>query len=166
MGYTHYFEQRRDFTDTEWDALTFYANELFRVSPTPLGDRHGALSSSPEVTKEFISFNGREPDDYETLRIERTGSGFNFTKTGFGEIRAYDFMVKAVLILAYNIAPTALDISSDGFDFEWEDSLAFVGEHLGNSLALPPRVAINDGFIEEYRTGPKYEEEKAAYLGR
>ena len=163
MGYTHYFEQKREFSAKEWMDLAFDANQLFEASPVRLGNGLGEPGSVPEIADEYIRFNGVEPDDYETFEIRAEGGG-GFCKTGFSEICRYDLIVKAVLIAAYNTAPDAIEVSSDGFDFEWEDALAFANENIPGSLRMPPSIRRNAGFTPEYRSGELYEQVKAEYI--
>lgn len=166
MGYTHTYRQTRNLDDAEWAAITRDAQSIFECSPVKLANGISEPGSAPEIGKlrngqTAIWFNGVEGEDYETFLLSKTvaaplypggESGYNFTKTGFSEVKPYDFIVKAVLIVAANIAPDAFEIESDGWDFEWMDALAFVDEVCGGAskYSLPPAVANNAGFYMEY----------------
>jgi len=129
-----------------------------------LTDGTGAVGTKPRANDQAITFNGREPDDYETFHLSPLLRGFGTCKTGFERIRPYDLIVKSVLIAADDRAPGYWRISSDGFDFEWLRALAFAQEILGRSLELPKRVHDNATMKPEYRSGPRYAAARAAYL--
>lgn len=147
MGYTHYFYQHRDFTTDEWQELTratrlAIANlpEKFETAECEYIERPVICGSEgegePLITGYKIWFNGdaRYGLDHETMALDRLvedalyesngytnrqadGSIFNFCKTAR---KPYDFLVCAVLLMAQEIAPGCLVVSSDG-DIEGED---------------------------------------------
>jgi len=125
MGYTHYWRQLRDFTDTEWQELT-------RLTKLITNGSQGILAHHPEtageddyygeieddvftIDNEEIRFNGIGKDSHETFRItkkkrpkadyeeqesyDRQGA-FEFCKTAH---KPYDKYVVAVLCAIYYI---------------------------------------------------------------
>ena len=144
MGYTHYWRQLRDFTDTEWQELTRLTNLI-------IADNEGILSAGfgeggkPEVNGEHIWFNGLGEDSHETFRItkkkrakedyeeqeayDRRGA-FEFCKTAH---KPYDKYVVAVLCALYNLsnvppqrnrnAHPMREITSDGNTKDWTEGL-------------------------------------------
>jgi hypothetical protein len=127
MGYTHYWDYRREITDSEWKKIV----ERFRrieaalksnkwgIAPTGyflLTGRDG--TGQPQVTDEYIAFNGdyNTGEDYETFALDKKGQGFAFCKTGWDSAskKRYDQAVTAMLVSVAEIAPNALCIKSDG----------------------------------------------------
>ena len=125
MGYTQYWRQSRDFTDTEWLDLCgeafriiLLAKELGIDVAGPLGDEE------PEINIAKIRINGRAPDEscetfglnkkmrelgeWETLDPKGV---FDFCKT---RQRPYDKVVVSILHAVQKIAPGVIIPSSDG----------------------------------------------------
>lgn len=117
MGYTHYWTQNRDFTDSEWQKITEFMHKATENLPFKVCGGWG--DGDPVINDTIIQFNGSEEagQDYETMSLNKNGRGFNFCKT---EFRPYDLLVCALLLAATEIAPGALDVSSDG-DMDGED---------------------------------------------
>lgn len=118
MGYTHYHEQARAFTDTEWSALLDDVRKIIGHSHgIPLAREYDRADEPPELDGELVIFNGVGDDGHETFVLTREPSGhFEFTKTAR---KPYDEVVTACLLAAHAIAPGALDIGSDGEPEEW-----------------------------------------------
>lgn len=119
MGYTHYFPQQRAFTDQEWIDLCAaafiaidYASKNFNIEI----QRDYDDEAKPEINDEHIWLNGVGDEGHETFYITKDKmDGFNFCKTAQ---KPYDMVVGLILLSAHQIAPDALDISSDG---DWND---------------------------------------------
>lgn len=127
MGYSHYWETLRSFTDEEWDSLTEEANRIIGLAGKlniKLGDALGDFE--PVITKKRIALNGygnagcesfilmknkREAAEWERKR--ENGAVFDFCKT---RQLPYDAVVVSILYAANQIAPDALHPSSDGGD--------------------------------------------------
>jgi len=127
MGYSHYWETLRSFTDEEWDSLTEEANRIIGLAGKlniKLGDALGDFE--PVVTKNRIALNGygnagcesfilmknkREAAEWERQR--ENNAVFDFCKT---RQLPYDAVVVSILFAANKIAPDALHPSSDGGD--------------------------------------------------
>ena len=142
MGYTHYWRQLRDFTDTEWQELTRLTNLILADNEGILSDGFGE-GGKPEVNGEHIWFNGLGEDSHETFRItkkrrakmdyeeqeayDRQGA-FEFCKTAH---KPYDKYVTAVLCALYNMEVKdwplgdgkIMSISSDGNTADWTEGL-------------------------------------------
>tara|TARA_R100001129_G_scaffold172045_1_gene142467 strand:+ start:20 stop:553 length:534 start_codon:yes stop_codon:yes gene_type:complete len=142
MGYTHYWRQLRDFTDTEWQELT-------RLAKLITADGRGVLARHPydehalTIDDESIYFNGIGDEGHETFCItkkkrpkadyeeqeayDRQGA-FEFCKTAH---KPYDKYVVAVLCALYNIEVKEwplgdgkiMSISSDGNTKDWTEGL-------------------------------------------
>ena len=151
MGYTHYWRQLRDFTDTEWQELT-------RLTKLITADGLGVLAHHPESHEEYhgkwgeddvltiddesIYFNGIGEDSHETFCITKKKrakmdyeeqeaydkqGAFEFCKTAH---KPYDKYVVAVLCALYNMkikldeeTPPVLYIRSDGNTKDWTEGL-------------------------------------------
>jgi len=127
MGYTHYWEVSRNFTDEEWDALTEEATRIIGLASKlniKLGDALGDFD--PVITKKRIALNGygnagcesfiltknkREAAEWERKR--ENDAVFEFCKT---RQLPYDTVVVSILFAANRIAPDAIHPSSDGGD--------------------------------------------------
>ena len=147
MGYTHYWRQQRDFTDTEWQELTRLTKLI-----TASGGRDITLSEF-NINNEEIRFNGKGEEGHETFLItkkkrdlydyekqdsiqdaymhHKSGGGvFNFCKTAH---KPYDKYVVAVLCALYNLsdappqsnrsAHPMSEITSDGNTKDWTEGL-------------------------------------------
>ena len=144
MGYTHYWRQLRDFTDTEWQELTRLTKLI-----TASGGRDITLSEF-NINNEEIRFNGKGEEGHETFLItkkkrdlydyekqdsiqdaymhHKSGGGvFNFCKTAH---KPYDKYVVAVLCALHNMKikldeekPPVLYIRSDGNTKDWTEGL-------------------------------------------
>lgn len=123
MGYTHAFEQHRDFAAAEWGELTECAAWIVRAAEAvgiALAGPDG--EGAPVIDAERIAFNGRGepggPQAYEAFEVtrERRGEGWGFTKTSFENVptRPYDAAVVATLEAAAYAGRGALTWSSDG----------------------------------------------------
>ena len=152
MGYTHYWRQQRDFTETEWQELT-------RLTKLITADSRGVLARHPyddhtlTIDDESICFNGIGDEGHETFRITKKkrelydyekqdsiqdaymyhksgGGAFEFCKTAQ---KPYDKYVVAVLCALYNLsdappqsnrsAHPMSEITSDGNTKDWTEGL-------------------------------------------
>ena len=143
MGYTHYWRQQRDFTDTEWQELTRLAKLITADGQGILANAFSDKNSKPTIDNEEISFNGIGDDGHETFCITRkkrdlydyekqdsiqdaymhdkSGGGvFNFCKTAH---KPYDKYVVAVLCAIYRVQRDIMNISSDGNTADWTEGL-------------------------------------------
>lgn len=140
MGYTHYFEQTRNFTDMEWAKVRLFAKRLFDViEPGILGDLMGD-GGKAEATVTRIAFNGIGEEAFESFVINKKGSGYNFCKT---MEKSYDIAVVAMLCYINHVAPDALKISSDGLVKDW-----IAGRELGTTVA-GVELVVPVGILEE-----------------
>ena len=113
-GYTHYWSFERDFTRDEWYGLL---EEVRRIIAAAEEDGIGIAgpmgTGNPEMTDSVIALNGKKPDDYESFILTRKfdEDAWNFTKT---KHKPYDAVVVSILAAARDIAPDAIEPSSDG----------------------------------------------------
>jgi len=142
MGYTHYWRQLRDFTDTEWQELTRLAKLITADGQGILANEYDEENSKPTIDSEQIRFNGKGEDGHETFIItkkkrakrqyeeqeayDRQGA-FEFCKTAH---KPYDKYVTAVLCALHNMKikldeekPPVLYIRSDGNTKDWTEGL-------------------------------------------
>lgn len=125
MGYTQYWNTKRDFTCSEWDKICTqtknYLATIHDLVAGPLGD------GDPIMDPDSIAFNGiGQNGSYESFNLERERRGyegwmdkarylkegeFNFCKTA---ARPYDLAVVEVLKIAKRIAPECITLKSDG----------------------------------------------------
>ncbi len=117
MGYTHYWNQKRDVAENEWDCIKTGYHHMHALLPL---SKQGPIlrgwdgNGMPEVNDNIIAFNGDASvgHDHETFRITRLmEDDFTFCKTA---IKPYDLAVMVMLLIVSECAPGAFDISSDG----------------------------------------------------
>jgi len=129
MGYTHYWYQMRNFTDSEWQKISFMTNKIIEAAKAQgieLANGHGEAGTEPVIDADKIQLNGVDDDAHETLyltkqqgkfvdytpRDQQIRDGiFNFCKTAR---KPYDAVVVSILGAARRIAKGALRLSSDG----------------------------------------------------
>ena len=137
MGYTHYW-YIKDMQAVE-QALPMVANDLRRLLPSlpPLAGWDG--KGEPTLEAQEVAFNGVEPEDYETFRLEARPEGYRQTERGlFGFCKTgrhpYDLAVQVALALlkwhGEATAPGAVEVDSDGNLVEWVKACELV-ERLG-----------------------------------
>jgi hypothetical protein len=137
MGYTHYWYVKN--TRAVEQALPLVAGDLRQLLPQlpPLAGWDG--QGEPTLEAQEIAFNGVEPDDYETFRLEARPEGYRQTERGlFGfcktERHPYDLAVQVALVLlkwhSEGVAPDAVEVDSDGNLVEWGEACRLV-EGLG-----------------------------------
>ena len=136
MGYTHYWRQLRDFTDTEWQELMRLTKLITASSGRDI------ILSEFNINNEEIRFNGYGEEGHETFLITKKKrakadyeeqhaydkkGAFNFCKTAH---KPYDKYVVAVLCALYNMKikldeekPPVLYIRSDGNTKDWTEGL-------------------------------------------
>jgi len=158
MGYTHYWDQSRDFTDAEWKNIKLKATNLLL---NPSGDAQDILDTDKKgdpwvISNDIIKFNGKNYDDlsHETFLLEKKkgdvpdwssdevkkkGVVFNFCKTAE---KPYDKYVTAMLILADNIAPGVLHITSDGWFHEWREGFE-LAQSVIPGVIMPDHIRLN-----------------------
>ncbi|MGL4667692.1 MAG: hypothetical protein ACRCWR_07155, partial [Saezia sp.] len=135
MGYTHYFEKRKDIPDPQWQALCdkvseafihlpkVTASDFYRDYPVALFNASGEkrITEAKELFMEdednrFIVFNGDASQGLEhesfVLR-QKAGQGICewFCKTAR---KPYDWFAVTVLILLHNLCPECYEVTSDG----------------------------------------------------
>jgi len=140
MGYTHYFEQLKVPTYIEWNNITTDFRKLiasaFITKPLPI-QRESDDPVAVLINDEVIAFNGIGDDGHETMCLQCNSIGFNFCKTNF---KPYDAVVTALLIIVNHHAPDCYSIRSDGDQFEWQNGMDLVNEHLTTEMQFPPAV--------------------------
>ena len=167
MGYTHFWRQLRDFTDTEWKELSRLTKLITADNNGILADGYGE-NGKPKINGEHIWFNGIGEDGHETFCItkkkrakmdheeqeeyDRQGA-FESCKTAR---KPYDKYVVAVLCalsdmnikLAQEKHPV-LYISSDGNTADWPDGLFHaVRSTREESILCPIRDCLTLSYVD------------------
>lgn len=116
MGYTHYWKNKREFTEEQWTALRIATESILRnaIAAGIKLQYEFDDQSSPLVGQHEIRFNGAGDDGCETFLLERVVEDFAFCKT---RRLHYDAAVVAVLIEAARLND-AFEWTSDGGDEE------------------------------------------------
>jgi len=178
MGYTHYWRQLRDFTDTEWQELTRLAKLITADGQGILANEYDEGNSKPTIDSEQIRFNGIGKDGHETFLITKKKrakreyeeqeaydkkGAFDFCKTAH---KPYDKYVVAVLCALYNIEVEEwplgdgkiMSISSDGNTEDWTEGLFHaVGSTRKEEMYCPIRDCLTLSYVDyldqEEKTG-------------
>jgi len=124
MGYTHYWRQKRTFTDDEWHTIRIRAESVIDEYRDILCYEEDQPNRKPEVSQTCIRFNGKQDDGHETFYLPRKREPqpswddspedegtFHFCKTAY---KPYDAAVVDLLIEVREVAPDAITLSSDG----------------------------------------------------
>ena len=173
MGYTHYWRQLRDFTDTEWQELMRLTKLITASSGRDI------ILSEFNINNEEIRFNGYGEEGHETFLItkkkrakadyeeqeayDRQGA-FEFCKTAH---KPYDKYVVAVLCALYNMAGQKewplgdgkiMSISSDGNTEDWTEGLFLaVRSTWEQEMVCPIRDCLTLSYVDyvdqEKKTG-------------
>lgn len=160
MGYTHYWTQKRDFTEEEMSTIGVAVHKIVlaatdgRLVPNNHSDRPdaplvivngmGDANTEAEIGPEAIRFNGLGPDlDHETFvfaaKREKPYDGAPDDQLGWAFCKTarkpYDLAVTATL--AYMAAKWDFDVSSDGDSGDWEAGVALAQEVFGEPIPNP-----------------------------
>ena len=128
--YSHYYTIGDLDGDLHFDEVSADIMTMIERSELPIGDGFGTIGSKPEIEDGRLSFNGIQPDEYETFTYPRIGEywtavpGFEACKTDY---RPYDPIVCASLLAIRHHLGNGVDISSDGrpaTDEEWRQGIA------------------------------------------
>ncbi len=123
MGYTHYWEIKKELPKEQWEA---FKDETCALLDDPsvsdiIGDARGN-AGFPRITDTEVTFNGVGKKAHETFSIDRCAGRrehdkptFNFCKTAY---KPYDRYVVRVLLLAEKHFGDSISVSSDG---NWEE---------------------------------------------
>lgn len=124
MGYTHYWRQKRDFTDDEWRSICDRAEVVLEEHEDIVCYEEDEPHRKPEVSQTCVRFNGKDEAGHETFYLPRKREPrpawddspedegtFHFCKTAY---KPYDAAVVEVLIEVRDVAPDAITLSSDG----------------------------------------------------
>ena len=119
MGYTHYWNQKKNFTKKQWAGILEDAKSLLTgIDEKPPQPLFKIPLDEETFSTEEIRFNGVGADGHETFLITRKlYEEFNFCKTAH---KPYDLFVGLILARINHHAPGVLEISSDGdWDSDW-----------------------------------------------
>ena len=138
MGYTHYVQNKQEVPDQVWKEICEDFQHLLTTNLLiggPVIQREYDDPRPPIITDTHIQFNGAGDLGHETMVLERKQTQSSFCKTNR---KPYDIYVKALLIFAYNAAPTAFGVTSDGTIEEWEKAQEWVNSVMPfNEYVLP-----------------------------
>ena len=114
-GYTNYWEQSEDFTNSEWSKIVRLAKAAIKTA-----EKHGIVirdgwgKGKPKINNKEISLNGDGKNrlDHETFRItKKADEDWDFTKTAR---KPYDAVVATILVGIQKIAPKKFKPRADG----------------------------------------------------
>lgn len=136
MGYTHSFEQKRNFTSAEWEEITSKAKKLMQAIYSRYGvvisyyneqkDAYENIQCDDDIGKvfyvyeeeQFFAFDGdvKAGLDHEPFCVGQTIPDGEFSIKSWCKTnrKPYDRLVAAILLLIHKIAPDAFEIGGDG----------------------------------------------------
>jgi hypothetical protein len=136
MGYTHYFQSKRTYTQKEWNA---FKNECKEIHDKMRGVKIGGADDgygegSPEFNTKVVAFNGKDDDSHEPFVISNGNNKWAFCKTAR---KPYDRLVCACLISANK--HLGYKFKSDGigdsyFDSEWDAGIRLYNRVTNSNL--------------------------------
>lgn len=181
MGYTHYFNQRRNFTRKQWEIVSADLRTIVTYAQHECGialaNGMGDGGTSPEFTADLIMLNGVGDDSHETFMVRRaikttpdypgeTDLGGDFTKTAQ---KPYDAVVTACLCYLTTatrredptshepiIGSETFSATSDGKGADFLVGLDLARKalpHLGNVLDIPMEVMKEDRWCAPWVNG-------------
>lgn len=145
MGYTHYFEMKKQPDEIQWQNIVSATKQLEAQLPANTRTAGGYHTNDPlllcpdetDISLIEIRFNGKGDLGHETFLIHPHYDGFNFCKTAR---KPYDLLATAVLLVCHHLAPGCWDIGSDGDPEDWQEAVALVKSVLQIPGELPPGV--------------------------
>jgi hypothetical protein len=138
VGYTHYFSQKTDCPQAQWQAIVDRTRQLLSFleanqCPVSLGNWAGKPGSKPLLNESFIKLNGVQPFVCETFALSRIKNTDNAIMTGKNNEYAfdccktrqmpYDLVVCLILLIANSVAPDVWLIESDGVYADWQPAI-------------------------------------------
>lgn len=176
MGYTHYWVQRRDLTQREFNEISSDIADILKEvqhnQGIPLANGAGDPGTSPEFTATKVWFNGVGDDAHETMCFNRKryrpsyegGTiGAEFCKTAE---KPYDLAVTAVLAYLATCTRTSdpktgepvigselYQVTSDGSGTNWLSGVDLVRKALpkfGNQIDIPMAIMQRDRWCGPY----------------
>lgn len=132
MGYTHFWERKRELTEAEQIHLMSAIRSIVETTDVPLAGPMGV--GEVEWNDGSVVLNGLDDDSHETFSFP---GGRWFCKTAY---KPYDEVVTAILIASYAICPGAFGYGSDGRGDDWLEGLELAERALGSKykLRIPP----------------------------
>lgn len=153
MGYSHYYHQKRDYTQEEWKQLQADVSTLLKYVEHRAGIliRNWNGSDKATISRDVINFNGAGDDSCENFIIERerktcehTGQkGYHYCKTNR---KPYDTVVTALLCYLTSVSETH-GATSDGSGTDFVQGLELARQALprySNQLDIPRDVMEED----------------------
>ena len=114
-GYTNYWEQSEDFTNSEWSKIVRLAKATIKkAEKLGIVIRDGWGKGKPKVNNNEISINCDAENnlDHETFRItKKLNDDWDFTKTAR---KPYDAVVATILVGIQKITPEKFEPRADG----------------------------------------------------
>ena len=128
MGFTHYFETKKEIPELVWNKeFTPAVMLLIEEADVPIVGVMGDAGTEPHFGDNRIAFNGLGDDSHETMEINRLPNNFYFCKTNH---KPYDKVCVAVAIVAATLYPDCFSWSSDGGDPKTDLEFTVEGKQL------------------------------------
>ena len=137
MGYTHYYDQKRSFTDDEWSIIVKAWRMISKEAKIYVDDQ-SKLDANVSKHKQYFDINGIGDNAHENFVLFKDkGLSTDGYRYGSGAVKTnrkkYDRYVVALLLLINNVAPDAFVVKSDGYLDEWFDGMDIVKNYVKQS---------------------------------
>lgn len=143
MGYTHYFDAKRNTPNSEWELAfpQIVADAKLIVAAAAshgIKIAGGQGDGEPTIGPDYIWLNGEGDESHETFVLKRgqVESWDTFCKTAR---KPYDAVVCAILIRAATHAPNSFAVQSDG---RWDNEEWQTARKLVESIFAEPPAQI------------------------
>jgi len=143
MGYTHYYYQKKNLTQKQWEKVCLETFQIIDYCKSKKIDLafESDIPKPADVSNEMIRFNGVGGEGHETFIFfkkkpnpeawskSESEDYFYFCKTAR---KPYDLAVCLVLLSLANHAPKSVKLGSDGdWDCEWTEARKVYKELFG-----------------------------------
>lgn len=169
MGYTHYWNHTKPFTEPEWQTVKDAFKAIVEVADlrridlsidnsTPMSahQRINAAWVMKGDRGEDIYINGAESGAHETFVIHKEAvekeswqdedsAGFDFCKTNQ---KPYDAIITAMLIWLESTYPNHFSVSSDGEKDDWMDGMDVLIHAFGDNSEFDFPKSLRDPISE------------------
>ena len=148
MGYTHYYEQKRSFTDAEWSIIVKGWRLISKEAKIYVDDKSNVDSAHAKhkLVDPYLDINGIGDQAHENLVLFKYlehPRDLRNPVNGSGSVKTarkkYDRYVVALLLLVNNVAPNAFVVKSDGYLDEWFNGMDILKNYV-QSVKVGPKV--------------------------
>ena len=148
MGYTHYFTFNKTKTpaakvEKQYQLAVGHCQKLVRSYYKQFGGLSGYSAHTKQGAYGGLLVNGKGDEGHEEFSLRehfKQNEGFNFCKTAR---KPYDLVIVGCLAILKHYLKDAIDVSSDGDCFDWNEGVAYAAQVTNLSLDNPIKTGRN-----------------------